>query len=429
MNIHDIANQLPPLSAEDLETLVEDIDQHGQLVPAIVDEQGLLLDGRHRLIACQRLGIELRTVVFTGSEEEKRALSRSHNDVRRHLSEIQRSLRANDAAQLKRGTNRYEEKVEATTVASTTTTISEAAKKHGVSVKSVQRVRYVSLHGIEELQAALRAERVSLLVAAQIARMTPAEQRKCIKNGFKLPKKPKTVEQKPVVEDVAPSPVIAPEPQPKPIEEKPVSPGPISGDILKQAEEFFPKFLEALQALDRDSPECKVWYELLNKTHAAATSHCCDMSLVEQVREPKKVPGALFPDAIEEKPQKGRMVPTDEEFEAFYKAFPRKVTKAKSKIAFEKAFKTLRKKHDPETAIKTIMSGVAVYVSKANPDALCHPTTWLNGERWDDDPESIGSPTLGRATRGRDIKSMRYGTYDESVPVLSVEEEIRRAKS
>jgi ParB-like chromosome segregation protein Spo0J len=123
MNIHDIANQLPPLSAEDLETLVEDIDQHGQLVPAIVDEQGLLLDGRHRLIACQRLGIELRTVVFTGSEEEKRALSRSHNDVRRHLSEIQRSLRANDAAQLKRGTNRYEEKVEATTVASTTITI------------------------------------------------------------------------------------------------------------------------------------------------------------------------------------------------------------------------------------------------------------------------------------------------------------------
>ena len=422
MNIHDIANQLPPLSAEDLETLVEDIDQRGQLVPAIVDEQGVLLDGRHRLIACQRLGIELRTVVFTGSEEEKRALSRSHNDVRRHLSEIQRSLRANDAAQLKRGTNQYAKKEEATVVASSTTTISDASKKHGVSVKSVQRVRYVSLHGIEELQAALRAERVSLLVAAQIARMTPSEQRKAIANGFKVPSAPRDKKEKQQL-------VVATEPQPKPIEEKPVAPGPISGDILKQAEEFFPKFLEALQALDRDSPECKVWYELLNKTHAAATSHCCDMSPVEQVREPKKVPGALFPDAIEEKPQKGRMVPTDEEFEAFYKAFPRKVTKAKSKIAFEKAFKTLRKKHDPETAIKTIMSGVAVYVSKANPDALCHPTTWLNGERWDDDPESIGSPTLGRATRGRDIKSMRYGTYDESVPVLSVEEEIRRAKS
>ena len=120
MNIHDIANQLPPLSAEDLETLVEDLDQHGQLVPAIVDEQGLLLDGRHRLIACQRLGIELRTVVFTGSEEEKRALSRSHNDVRRHLSDIQRTLRANDAATLKRGTNRHAEKVEVSKDTSTT---------------------------------------------------------------------------------------------------------------------------------------------------------------------------------------------------------------------------------------------------------------------------------------------------------------------
>jgi hypothetical protein len=152
-------------------------------------------------------------VVFTGSEEEKRALSRSHNDVRRHLSEIQRSLRANDAARLKYGTNQHAGKEEVSLDTSSTITISNAAKKQNVSVTSVKRARCVTTHGIEELQAALRAERVSLLVAAQIARMTPAEQRKCIKNGFKLPKKPKTVEQKPVVEDVAPSPVIAPEPE------------------------------------------------------------------------------------------------------------------------------------------------------------------------------------------------------------------------
>jgi hypothetical protein len=138
--------------------------------------------------------------------------------------------------------------------------------------------------------------------------------------------------------------------------------------------------------------------------------------------------GTLFPDAIEEKQQQGRQVPTDEEFEAFYRAFPRKVNKAKSKIAFAKAFKTLRKKHDPETVIKTIMVGVDVYVSKANPDALCHPTTWLNGERWDDDPDSIGSPTLSRPNRGRDVKTSRYGTFDENEPVLSVEEAIRKAK-
>ena len=221
-----------------------------------------------------------------------------------------------------------------------------------------------------------------------------------------------------------PAPVIAPEPQPKPIEEKPVAPGPISGDILKQAEEFFPKFLEALQALDRDSPECKVWYELLNKTHAAATSHCCDMSPVEQVREPKKVPGALFPDAIEEKPQKGRMVPTDEEFEAFYQAYPRRVNKANAKVAFAKAFKTLRKTLAPDAVIETIMQGVSVYAKHANPDVLCHPTTWLNGCRWEDDPGSIGTPAT-RTVAPIQVNRGKYGLADPEFRKLSLEEQQR----
>jgi hypothetical protein len=123
----------------------------------------------------------------------------------------------------------------------------------------------------------------------------------------------------------------------------------------------------------------------------------------------QKSAGVLFPDAIEPPRQKERIVPTDEEFESFYSAFPRRVNKAKAKLAFKSAFGRLRKKHDCEGAIRTIMDGVRVYSAKANPDALCHPTTWLNGDRWEDDPSGIG--TQDKASRRSD--NAMLGAYEE----------------
>lgn len=122
-----------------------------------------------------------------------------------------------------------------------------------------------------------------------------------------------------------------------------------------------------------------------------------------------KSAGVLFPDAIEPPKPKERIVPTDEEFESFYTAFPRRVNKAKAKLAFKAAFGRLRKKMDCECAIRTIMDGVRVYSEKANPDALCHPTTWLNGDRWEDDPSGIG--TQDRSSRRSD--NAMLGAYEE----------------
>lgn len=108
----------------------------------------------------------------------------------------------------------------------------------------------------------------------------------------------------------------------------------------------------------------------------------------------KKCSGALFPDAVPEPvaPKKtgGRRTPSDVEFEAFWKAYPRKTNKVKARSAFDKAFKLLRESHSIDETMLIILNGVDAYAKNADPEYLCHPTTWLNAGKWDDEPGSIG---------------------------------------
>jgi hypothetical protein len=74
----------------------------------------------------------------------------------------------------------------------------------------------------------------------------------------------------------------------------------------------------------------------------------------------------------------------DEDFEAFWKTYPRKIGKGSTKVAFEKA---LRK-----ASYEEIMSGCVSYAESGNlPEMqfIPHPTTWLNQERWADDIQSL----------------------------------------
>lgn len=107
-----------------------------------------------------------------------------------------------------------------------------------------------------------------------------------------------------------------------------------------------------------------------------------------------KCGGALFPDAVPEPvaPKKtgGRRTPSEVEFEAFWKAYPRKTNKVKARSAFAKAFKLLRESHSIDETMLILLNGVDAYVKHADPEYLCHPTTWLNAGKWDDEPESIG---------------------------------------
>jgi hypothetical protein len=119
--------------------------------------------------------------------------------------------------------------------------------------------------------------------------------------------------------------------------------------------------------------------------------------------------GALFPDAVEDVRNTKRVEPTEAEFEAFWKAFPCRVNKGNARKAFTRAFGRLRKTKNCEQVITIIMNGANVYAKNANPERLCHPTTWLNGDRWTDEAESIWTGDRPKAKTG----NATFGTYTD----------------
>jgi len=85
---------------------------------------------------------------------------------------------------------------------------------------------------------------------------------------------------------------------------------------------------------------------------------------------------------------------TNDSFEEFWKLYPRKVGKGKARAAFEKAL--------VKTDVKTILDGVVKYGKNdgaKDVEFVAHPTSWLNGERWDDVYEQDQKPTPGPGRR------------------------------
>ncbi|MGJ4076262.1 ParB N-terminal domain-containing protein [Corynebacterium macclintockiae] len=79
--VSEHANFYPMLGEEALAELAADIQANGQRDPITVNKDGVLLDGRNRLAACKKLGIEPLVAVYEGDDEG--AFVRSSNE-RRH---------------------------------------------------------------------------------------------------------------------------------------------------------------------------------------------------------------------------------------------------------------------------------------------------------------------------------------------------------
>jgi hypothetical protein len=68
------------------------------------------------------------------------------------------------------------------------------------------------------------------------------------------------------------------------------------------------------------------------------------------------------------------------EFADWYEGYPHKIGKA----AARKAFSSARRKAD----LKTLIEGRDQYIREKPPDRpWCNPATWLNQERWADEPD------------------------------------------
>lgn len=163
--VHPFADLLPRMADDELRALTHDIEAHGQREPATVwtdgDDVTWLLDGRHRAQAVNRIGLQLRTTGFDGTEEEARALVMSLNVHRRHLSPSQRALAAGALATRQRGG------ISGLAVGlPVAPTQAEAARSAGVSERLVRDGSAVMTSGDEAIIRAVANGEMSVTAAA-----------------------------------------------------------------------------------------------------------------------------------------------------------------------------------------------------------------------------------------------------------------------
>jgi hypothetical protein len=90
--IHPVLETFPVLPSAMQEMFTADIRKYGQRSSVVIDSDGVLLDGRSRLNACETIGITPRFEVFEGKESEKIELIYSLNLSRRTLSMSQHCM-------------------------------------------------------------------------------------------------------------------------------------------------------------------------------------------------------------------------------------------------------------------------------------------------------------------------------------------------
>jgi len=184
--VHPVSELFPSMDAESFTALKADIAAHGQSEPIVLWKKQLI-DGRHRLKACNELGIK-PIVVDISNSDDPLVYVLSHNLHRRHLTESQRAMVAAKIATLKHGEVGNGRKVDAQICAPTTT---DAASTLNVSRRSVQNAKQVLEQGSKAVQKAVEQGNLAVSAAAALATSgaTKTEQTEAIKGGKEAVKK------------------------------------------------------------------------------------------------------------------------------------------------------------------------------------------------------------------------------------------------
>lgn len=187
--LHPLCEKFPPMPDAEFKELVEDIRANGQREPIWAFGK-FLLDGKHRLDACELLGRKPDVREFHpkhGPEEPQiKAFVLSKNFYRRHLNASQRAMIAAElvttdgkgnpnAAEAKKDP---ESRSNAQECAFDQTAAAAAAS---VSRRSVQEATAVLESGSKPLQQAVRDGDVSVSDAAKIVDLPKAEQTAAVK--------------------------------------------------------------------------------------------------------------------------------------------------------------------------------------------------------------------------------------------------------
>jgi ParB-like chromosome segregation protein Spo0J len=201
--VHPAATLFPSLQGVELGELAADIQVHGLREPIVV-HQGLLIDGRNRLRACELAGVEPRFVDWHGAGSVVGYIL-SVNLHRRHLDESQRAMAAarskpmfqEEAAQRRAagllrdrpGSRSFEGAgiknphvftVGANLQSPRGRANAEAGQALNVSERSVTAASKVLARADEEIIQAVESGMVAVSDAAAVATLSPEKQRQAI---------------------------------------------------------------------------------------------------------------------------------------------------------------------------------------------------------------------------------------------------------
>lgn len=162
-------------------------------------------------------------------------------------------------------------------------------------------------------------------------------------------------------------------------------------DIVHRAVEIFTG-LEMMELLDDGT---YFMAEVENMTGSCANND--NANRVRACRERKKV------QELEEQKQLPVKKKTDNGFDAFWKAYPKKKSKGTAERAFERAIK--------KTDLQTILDAVEAQKQtadwkKENGTFIPYPATWLNAECWTDEIKVIGVVQSGTASKKSSLESL-----------------------
>ena len=170
---HPIANLFPLIEGEEFDALVDDVRQHGLREPVVL-YQGQILDGRNRYRACVAAESNCRFQTYEGTDPAGYVVSL--NLRRRHLNESQRAMVAAKLANMPQGARTDLAPIGARSQ-------SDAGKLLNVSRRTVQRASEVTDAAVPELASKVEQGSVSVSAAADIASLSPDQQREIVARG------------------------------------------------------------------------------------------------------------------------------------------------------------------------------------------------------------------------------------------------------
>lgn len=103
---------------------------------------------------------------------------------------------------------------------------------------------------------------------------------------------------------------------------------------------------------------------------------------------------------------------SDASFESWWREYPRRVGKGAAKVAYEKAI--LKGLSDQE-----LLEAIRRQAWSLELQYIPHPATWLNQERWADDP--LAAAPSGRSSRIGAVERMREELMGGSANIVDLQ--------